>query len=194
MNRWLPSRLRMAALLGLSVVLAACASGPRTYSNANPGVDLSSYSTFAFSPQLGTDRGYQGRSILSSNLIDATRRQMEALGYRYDESNPDLEVNFYLHTKEKVQSTTTPSMGMGMGYYGYRGGMYSAWGGYDTTVSQYTEGTLNVDVVDRTRKELVWEGVAVGRLSESARENMEERVNKVIAEIFAKHPLATKDA
>lgn len=39
-----------------------------------------------------------------------------------------------------------------MGYHGYRGDMYSAWGGYDTTVSEYTEGTLNVDVVDPARK------------------------------------------
>jgi hypothetical protein len=174
--------------LCLSLALAGCASGPRTYSNASPGVDLSSYSTFGFSPQLGTDRGYQGRSILSTHLIAAARREMEALGYQYVEADPDLEVNFYLHTQEKVQATSSPSMGMG--YYGYRGGMYSGWGGYDTTVNQYTEGTLNVDVVDRARKELVWEGVAVGRLSEKARENMGERVNKVMDEIFDKHPLA----
>ena len=82
-------------------------------------------------------------------------------------------------------------MGPGFGYYGYRGGMYSAWGGYDTEVSEYTVGTLNVDLVDAARKELVWEGTAVGRLRESDREEMAERVQSVIADVFAKHPLAS---
>lgn len=191
MNRRIhPARRALASAFAVIALIAGCASSPRIYSTANPAVDLSDYTTFGFSPTLGTDREAGQRSILSSNLISAARLEMEKLGYRYSDSNPDLEVNFFLNTKEKVQTTSTPSAGMGYGYYGYRSGMYSTWGSYDTTVTQYTEGTLNIDVVDNARNELVWEGVAVGRLRENARDDMQARVNEVMAEIFARHPLA----
>lgn len=179
----------LAIALAAVLLLTACV-GPRIYSTTKPGADLSSYSTFGFAEPLGTDRPTGARSILSSNLADAARGEMEKLGYTHSDSDPDLLVNFYLHTQQKIEATTTPSMGPGFGYYGYRGGMYSAWGGYETRVSEYTEGTLNIDLVDAARKELVWEGAAVGRLRESAREELQERVQKVVADVFAKFPLA----
>lgn len=182
--------IRNLMVLAASALLAACASAPRIYSTTNPEADFATYQTFAFTRELGTDRSDGQRTILSQRLMAAARREMEALGYRYSESDPDLLVNFYLHTKEKVSSTTTPSMSVGMGYYGYRGSMYGTWGGYDTTVTQYTEGTLNVDLVDPARRELVWEGVAVGRLTEKVRENLDTSVRTVMHDVFARHPLA----
>ena len=55
-------------------------------------------------------------------------------------------------------------MGMGMGM------------GYETRVDQYTEGTLNIDVVDAATKKLVWEGAIAGRLSDQEVRNMEKTV------------------
>ena len=77
------------------------------------------------------------------------------------------------------------------GYYGYRRGRYGAYGGYPATqteVRQYTEGTLTIDLVDTRSDQLVWEGTAVGRVRESVRENLEEAVNNVVAEIFTRYP------
>ena len=79
------------------------------------------------------------------------------------------------------------------GYYGYRRGAYGAWGGYgygsSTHVSQYTEGTVNVDMVDRVQKRMVWEGVAVGRVNEK-NTNEETRTNIYagIQEMFSAYP------
>jgi hypothetical protein len=75
-----------------------------------------------------------------------------------------------------------------MGYYGYRSGFYGGWGGYYTNVDQYTEGTLNIDLVDAKHRQLVWEGVAVGRVTEKHRENREAAINTAVAEIFKKFP------
>ena len=55
-----------------------------------------------------------------------------------------------------------------------------------TDVKQYTEGTHNIDLIDAARKEMVWEGVAVGE--DTDREVSEEALNKVVAQIFAKYP------
>jgi hypothetical protein len=76
-----------------------------------------------------------------------------------------------------------------MGYYGYRGGFYSPWVGWgNNEVRSYREGTLNVDLVDAARKQLVWEGVAVGRLSRQSNRDPQEAADTAIGEIFARFP------
>ena len=122
----------------------------------------------------------------------AVDREMLARGYRYTDQGGDLLVNFYVETQEKIQSRTTPvsGVGVGYGYYGYRGGYYGTWGGYsETEITQYTEGTLNIDLVDSMRQELVWEGVAMGRITEEARRNMQAAIDGVVPQIFEQYPL-----
>ena len=57
-----------------------------------------------------------------------------------------------------------------------------------TEVVQRTEGTIAVDVVDRARNMLVWEGAASGRVTDSTRRNLEETVHTAIKDIFAEFP------
>jgi hypothetical protein len=180
--------LRLWLATVAAVVLAGCASGPKLFVNEDPGAEFGSYRTFSFSTPLGTDSP-QYSSMLSTFLKDATRRELESRGYRYVDSDPDLLVNFYVKTKEKVTSTSVPTgPAYGAGYYGYRGMNYGVWSGYETQVSQYTEGTLNIDLVDTRLKRLVWEGVAVGRVRDDIRENLKPAVDGVVTQIFAKYP------
>lgn len=180
------TRRRLA--LAAALLLAGCASGPKLFVNEDPAVDFATYRTFAFAEPLGTDRP-EYSSMLSTYLQNATRRELEARGYQYSETNPDLLVNFYVKTTEKVTSTSVPSgPAYGAGYYGYRGMNYGVWTGYETQVRQYTEGTLNIDMVDSRLRRLVWEGVAVGRVRDSARENLQQAVDDVTALVFARYP------
>jgi hypothetical protein len=55
---------------------------------------------------------------MTSRLKQAVKTQMERVGYRYDEMNPDLRVNFFLNIEQKQETRTTSSMGGG--FYGYR--------------------------------------------------------------------------
>lgn len=181
-------RRRRYAIAGMlaAMLLAGCASGPSIYVNADPAANFSGYRTYNFMNPLGTDRpGYS--SVLSEYLRTAASRELEARGYRKGD-NPDLLVNFNVQTKEKVQTTSVPSGPAYGGYYGYRSGYYGTWGGYETQVTQYTEGTLTVDVVDAARKQLAWDGTAVGRVREDARKNLQPAVDKVMAQIFAEFP------
>jgi hypothetical protein len=167
-----------------AMLLASCASSPKIFVNQDPNADFSKFKTYNYEPVLGTDerKGYRG--IVSSNLVDAMNREMQARGYTLAE-NPDLLINFYVHTEEKIQTTQSPSMG---GYYGYRGGYYGAYGGYDTTVTQYTQGTLNIDIINNSTDTLLWEGVTIGRITDKVRENVQGAVNKAVPEIMAKYP------
>jgi hypothetical protein len=166
-----------------ATLLAACASSPKIFVNQDPNADFTKYKTYNYEPVLGTDERKGYRSILSNYMVAAVDREMQSRGYTLSD-NPDLLVNFYIHTEEKIRTTSSPSMG---GYYGYRGGYYGGYSGYDTTVTQYTEGTLNIDLVDNASATLVWEGVTVGKITDKVRENLEEAVNAAIPEIMAQY-------
>jgi hypothetical protein len=166
------------------LLLAACASAPKIFVNQDPSADFSKYKTYNYEPVLGTDERKDYRSILSNYMVNAMDREMQGRGYTLSD-NPDLLINFYIHTEEKIRTTQSPSMGGG--YYGYRGGYYGAYGGYDTTVTQYTEGTLNIDLVDRVTATLVWEGVTIGKITDKVRENLEGAVNGAVPEIMAEY-------
>ena len=171
---------------GLLLVLGSCATGPTIEANYDHSANFAAYRTFGYFSPLGTDKsGYS--TLVTQALKDATRREMEARGYTYSESSPDLLLNFNAKLARQVQVSQVP-MGAPMGYYGYRGGFYGGWGGYYTNVDQYTEGTLNIDLVDARRRQLVWEGVAIGRVTEKHRENREAAINTAVAEMFKKFP------
>ena len=57
-----------------------------------------------------------------------------------------------------------------------------------TEVVQRTEGTIAVDIVDAARNELVWEGAATGRVTDSVRQNIEQVAHDAIADIFVRFP------
>jgi hypothetical protein len=183
MNRF--PRLLMLLLVAL---LAACASSPRITSDTDPSADFSRYRTFAFYDPLAVES--KGYTTPSSTLMRAAaRREMEARGYVYNESAPDLLVNInaYLEEKADIHGGYAP-MFYGS-YYGYRGPYWGGpyWGDYPH-VHEYTEGTMNVDLVDAELRRLVWEGIAVGRISRMAPAERAARIQGTMAEIFAHFP------
>ena len=57
-----------------------------------------------------------------------------------------------------------------------------------TDVYTYTEGTLNVDLVDAKQNRLVWTGVAVGRVGRTKPEERGAKIDAAVAEIFLRYP------
>ncbi len=177
-------KIRAFIMVICSMLIMSCATGPVATSNYDRSVDFSSYRTFGFYSPLGTDAaGYE--SLVTQTLKSAVQREMESRGYAYAETGGDLLINFNGKLQEQTRVTQTPAPPM---YYGYRRGLYSGWGGYETSVDQYTQGTLNIDMVDAKRKQLVWEGVAVGRVTDKTRADREAVLRSAVTEIFAKYP------
>ena len=180
--------LKMLASGSMAALLAACASGPTVKSDYDRQADFSRYRTFGYMSPLGTDKaGYS--TLLTERLKDATRGQMEMRGYVYDAANPDLLVNFNGKLQQKTEVSQAPAPPMGP-YYGYRSGFYGGWPGYgwNDTVYQYTEGTLNIDLVDPRRKQLVWEGVAVGEVRDPEAATSPQSIEKAVAQVFSQYP------
>lgn len=178
---------RIVLLTGLALLLAACATGPKVTSDYDRSANFAAYHSFRFHEPLGTDQaGYE--SLVTQTLKAAVRQEMEARGYTYVETDADLLINFNGRLERRTDISQTPAPTPV--YYGYRRGLYGGWGGYayETRVDQYVEGTLNIDMIDAQRKQLVWEGVAVGRVSKKSQEDRQAAIRAAVAEILAKYP------
>jgi hypothetical protein len=180
------SKERICLILAVAA-LAGCAALPRVDVARDPQADFSTYRTFAFHDPLGTDRSDGTRTVLSQTLKQATRNGLEALGYRFVEAgDADLEVNFFVETREVIEGLRRPDLAMRYSYFHRH---YGVWSDYGTTeIRQYTEGTLHVDVVDAARRQLVWEGLARGRLSEADFTVRSEEVTAAVRSVFARFP------
>ena len=186
---------RCFAVLLLAVLASGCSSQSKLRSAYDDSVDFSQYSTYNFYAGAGPSSD-EYQSLFSTYMVAAINREMQARGYTLSD-NPDLLVNFNANLQDKTKVTTSPSMGMTGGYYGYRGGYYDPWRGYgygtETHVSQYTEGTFNIDLVDPKTKMLVWEAVGVGRINDDTFDNLQEKVNAGVPRYFALYPFKAGD-
>lgn len=178
-----------AALLALGLLLAGCATNrtPNTRVDYDKAADFSVYRTFGFPQETGTDRGGYS-TLVTSYFKKSVTTLMEARGYEYSEDHPDLLVNFFMNTRERTEVRPTAATA-DYGYYGYRRGLYEPWPLYDhdrTVV--YKVGTINLDIVDADKKQLIWEGVSEERMSEEAMANPKVVVNAVVTELMRRYP------
>ena len=183
---------RIITALVTITLITACASKPTIHSDYDHSIDFSQYKTYGYYSPLGVENPNYS-SLLGQMFRDAIDAQMLPRGY-VKSDNPDLLINVSARLEDKTKVTTTSDpMMYGGGYYGYRGGMYDPWGGYgygtSTHVSQYTEGTVNVDMVDIKQKRMVWEGIAIGRVDEKKKSGeLRENIMTGVAEMFAGYP------
>ena len=179
---------RWIAIAALLILLAACATGPRIRTDFDPEADFGRYRTYAFYQPLAMEAsGYS--TFLTDRIKANVRREMEARGYTYAETSPDLRVNFQGIVEERTDVYSTPRVDYQY-YYNYRARSYVAvpvW--YDQAhVSRYTEGTLTVDLVDAARNRMVWTGDAIGRVTQRTPQERAAHADRAITDIFARYP------
>ncbi len=180
---------RPPIVIVLVSILAACASKPEIRADADPSANFPAYKTFGFFDRLSIDKpGYS--TMVATRLKDATRRELQRRGYQEAEANPQLLVNFNTNIENR---TEVQSSG---GFYGYRSGMYGAWSTYPSHVytTHYQQGTLVVDLVDAVKRQLIWQGVAQARLTESMLKEPTQTIDSVVSDIFEKYPVPAVDA
>jgi hypothetical protein len=180
-------RRSLCALASAALALGACGSGPSIRSFEHKEFDLSSYQTYGFHESAAA----AARADRVPDFIRAAiGREMRSRGYQPTGDGPDLLVNFHLQIEDKDTVSTSPAS-----YFGWREGYHWAANPVrDGEITTYTAGTLSIDVIDRSRNELVWEGVAVGVVKEESLKNPEPAIDAVIAKIFQRYPLRAKTA
>ncbi len=171
--------LRVAIIVSALAVTAAHAKKPQIQWNEE--YDFAAVETFQWQTTLGT-------SLASVNPFMHSR-VVATIEYELTDwltevsSDPDVYVTYHTSSQDKVRLQTN-SWGYGFGgygrgrwdYYGYGfgGPVYST-----TTVHEYEQGTLVVDIWDAASQELVWRGTVTRVFSQNV-EKAERQVVKAI--------------
>jgi hypothetical protein len=152
-------------------------------------VDFGAYRTYGFVPQPGTDRGEY--ATLVTRVLKATvSAEMEKRGYHPSET-PDLLINFQGHSEDK-QSVDGMIVGadfhrgLGWGLGGRYGGEFNCY----RDVRDVTQGTLNIDVIDRNRKATVWEGTLARELTSDEKKDLIKSLPALAASVLKAYPYA----
>ncbi len=180
------TRLPLVAVLSALVASLAACSGIKYNSDFDPQVDFQAYRTYVWA-EPGRDAGPEPRGVsqlIERRIMAAIDDQLAAEGYsKATSGTPHFVVNFIVTTQQKVDYTTYYS---GWGYGGWYGG---GVGGAYTQATEWTEGTLLVDIFDAESKDLAWRGWAQGTVDPNARpERRDQRVREVVTKLFERFP------
>ncbi len=177
--------LKLLPLVVLFIV-SSCAS-VRVSSDYDKKVDFNQYKTFAFYKK-GIDK-VDISDLDKRRILRAIESDLLAKGFSKSE-NPDILVNIFTKSREKINIYNNNYYGWYPWYYGGFGpyGIGFNHGAYNN-VTRSTEGTLFIDLIDASKKELAWQGMGTGALASSKDISKKEaRINEFVTEIMAKYP------
>ncbi|WP_158838169.1 DUF4136 domain-containing protein [Polaribacter sp. L3A8] len=166
-----------------STVLLTSCNAIKVTTDYDNKVDFNQYKTFAFYKP-GIDKA-EISDIDKKRILRAIESQLLAQGFSKSE-NPDMLVSIFTKSREKVNVQQNNNFGYGYGW-GWNPWMMGNRNN-NINVSQYTEGTLFIDFIDKQKKELVWQGIGTGALKLQNREKKEARINEFVKEIVSRFP------
>lgn len=167
----------------LALFIAGCATTPTPVVDFKQDYDFSHVEKIGFfngSSHVSGDNPMQLSDMQIGRVDKALTNILQRKGFTVVENadEADLLLSWHLATQHKtdVQTYSSPSYGMGYGY-----GRYNAYAGYncwdcfntDVRVSNYTEGTFIVDMIDPATKKSVWRSVTQSRLKHRRDESQE---------------------
>jgi len=175
------------------LALAACASvDVRTATS--PDANLGALRTFSVMPNPERPPQFapsKNDPMLVNSISNRALRAdlvkgFQGRGYALAD-NPDFAVAYYASTTQKLDVTYWD---YGYPFYpGWWGGGAPGWGPYDSTVTQYTQGTVIVDVINAKTKELLWRGSGVATVSDDEAK-YEQDLWKTVTAVLEKFPQA----
>ena len=169
-------RLAMSALVALT--LASCATKPpEPVVDFAPDYNFSQPKTIGFYAMSGEVTGNNPTELtdFQRDRIDAALRSaLEARGFVFVDktADADLLLSWHLNLMDKtdVKTYNNPSYGASVGYSRYnRYAMYNCYNCMNQTdvrVTEYTQGTFIIDMIDPVENASVWRSVTQSKLKE----------------------------
>ena len=197
--KFILSRLSIRTAITVAVtatLLTACSPSVKVRSDTDPGVDMRQFSSYDFFSQMGIEGdGYS--NLLGQHFRDAITSQMNLRGFSQSGS-PQLQINVSIAAEEKVRVNTYQDPYLYGGYYGrgyggyggYHGSPMGYGGGTRTTVHQYTQANVYIDMVDSSAHKMVWQGVATFTVTDKMQGQLRETVQNTVAKIFSQFPVS----
>ena len=177
-------RTRLMQWLGGAALVAglvACSS-LKVQTDADPQANLAAYKSFAFARVEGAQAAQQLDQLMAKRVEESIIAELTKKGLRYDSTGTAADVFVVYHAGKEDKIEVWNNAGYS---YGRWGGAYYGGG---TSVSQYTEGSLTVDLYDGQRKEMVWRGTATDTVDD--RNDAARKIPVVIQKMFERFPKA----
>ncbi|NIK93138.1 DUF4136 domain-containing protein [Mangrovimonas sp. CR14] len=174
--------LRTFGVLLLLISISSCTS-VRVATDYDKNANFDNYKSFAFYKP-GIDKA-EISDLDKRRILRAIETEMLAKGFTKSET-PDLLISIFTKSREQVNVYNN-----GWGPYGYGWGWSPYYWNSYSSVSTSTEGTLYVDLIDAQRKELVWQGVGSGYLTQNMDKKI-ERISEFVHEILMQYPPGQK--
>lgn len=170
----------------LLISLVGCSS-VTVKSDYDPEYDFGKFKTYrwADASEINPNDELAKNPLILKRVQAAIDKELAAKGFELaDSKEVDVVLLTHAGVKERTQIHQT-----GGGHY--RGWYDPYWGPYGgtTTVSQYEEGTLVIDIISWENKELAWRGMGTSILNDySDPEKVTEVINNWVAKILAQFP------
>lgn len=171
-------------ILFSAVLLAACSTLKVTY-DYDKQADFKKFNTYAFTEEamkLPLDDLNRGR------IISAVEAELAVKGFSKSD-NPDVLIDMNVKAEKRQEATATTS---GTGAYGGYYGRYGYGGGFSTTqisYSEYVDGTLFINMIDKSTEKIVWQGRGTKTVDEDASpQKRETNINYAVKQIFTHYP------
>ncbi|MDQ2771967.1 MAG: DUF4136 domain-containing protein [Bacteroidota bacterium] len=182
------------AITGLVLLLGptGCALSSRVgvTNDFDHAVNFRAYKTWAWYPQQPKDveggpaKSYE--SFLDKRMRAAVSAELAAKGLTEVSASPDIYVAYSARVEDKQQ--VSPGYGYPYGY-GYGGGYYGR--GY-SPVTQYKAGTVVIDIVDASRKQLAWRGTGQAQVDQNTIDETE--THRIVNGILSTYPPQDRNA
>ena len=163
----------------LIITLSSCTT-VRVASDYDQKANFNQYKSFAFFKP-GIDKA-EISDLDKKRILRAIEADMTAKGF-VKSDNPDMLVSIFTKTRENINVYQN---NWNWGWYGWGWNPWW-WGPNYNTVSRVKEGTLYIDLIDASKKELVWQGMGTAALSSNV-EKKQERINEIVTAILSKYP------
>ncbi|MDO7173996.1 DUF4136 domain-containing protein [Mariniflexile sp. AS56] len=174
--------LKALPFLALLLVVTSCSS-VRVATDYDKNANFSTYKTFAFF-KTGIDKA-EINDLDKRRILRAIEAELLAKGFTKSD-NPDLLISLFTKSNQRVDVYNNYWGNRGWGWGGYNSPW--GWGGFNQpNISTRTEGVLYVDLIDANKKELVWQGMGTGYLTQNM-DKKEERIQEFVSKIMEKYP------
>jgi hypothetical protein len=172
---------KLLILSGILIIAASCSS-VRVSSDFDRTAGFASYKTYGFTPEA---LSMPLDDINRNRLLKAVETELAAKGFTKSD-NPDVLIDLNIKAEKQMTATATNTGGYGYGHrYGWGGGFSTTTIDYDT----YVDGTLFIDMIDVSKKQLVWQGRGTKTLDpDASQQKREQNINYAVKQIFMKYP------
>ena len=169
--------MKLPIAVPLLVLAAGTALAQKVDIEADESVDFSKYKTFRMAEgQLKSKSPSLNSDLTRRKIENEIRKRLIEKGLTEASSQPDLNVMFRLGSATRNEVDAFPA-----GRYGRA---------TRRVVSQYTEGTLIIDLRDTSRRELVWRAVAVEDKGDPSK--IADRLDEMVKKSIDKYPALKK--